>query len=174
MKSAGLKERVLLLFWRRETLTRCIPRLLLGATFVFSSTSKFPMHSEFVNLVNAYHLLPVWIGGTYATALPWVELLIGAYLILGVLIRPSAVIAGLVSMSFIVANTSSLMRGEKQCLHCFGQVIALSPTQALIIDIIMLGVATYLVIVSRRETALSFDGWFARRQRSKAAIAAGE
>ncbi len=169
MKSGGIKERMLRVVCGRDTLSVCVLRLLLGGTFIFSSISKFPMHSEFVNLVNSYHLLPVWMGTVYGTALPWVELVIGAYLVLGVLVRPSGIIAGLVSISFIIANITSLTLGEEQCHHCFGEVLPLSVTQALIIDVLMLAVAVYVVARGSRGQVLSFDSWFARRQRSRAA-----
>ena len=169
MKSAEIKERVLLLVCGRDTISRCVLRILLGGTLIFASTSKFPMHSEFVNLVNSYHLLPVWMGTAYATALPWVELLVGAYLILGVLVRPSGIVAALISISFVVANLSSIARSEEQCLHCFGEVIALSSLQALIIDIAMVAIAVYVVVVGGRGQILCFDSWFDHRRHSKVA-----
>jgi uncharacterized membrane protein YphA (DoxX/SURF4 family) len=172
MTSNTVNNKWLAAICRGERIYYCVLRLLLGGTLVFSSTAKFPMHSEFVNLVNGYHLLPVLMGTIYATALPWVELLVGAYLILGILVRPASVIAGLISISFMVANVSAIMAGAETCLHCFGQVIDLSPLSALIIDVVMAGAATYLVIVGGRAKTLSFDGWFGNRQRSKAAIRA--
>jgi putative oxidoreductase len=172
MTSNTVNNRLFALICRGERIYYCALRLLLGGTLVFSSTAKLPMHSEFVNLVNGYHLLPVWMATIYATALPWVELLVGAYLILGIQVRPIAVIAGLISTSFMVANVSAIMAGAETCLHCFGQVIDLSPLNALIIDVVMAGVASYLVIVGSRAKTLSFDGWFAGRQRPKAAARA--
>jgi hypothetical protein len=144
-----------------------LPRLLIGGTLAFSATAKLPMHSEFVNLVNGYHLLPVWLGTAYASALPWVELVVGVYLILGILVRPTAVIAALTGISFMIANVSSIIRGDTQCLHCFGQVIALSPSISLIIDILIVSIAVYLAIITRDKQALGLDWWFARGSVSK-------
>ena len=169
MESAMFKKRALRIICGQDTLSVCVLRILLGGTFIFSSISKLPMHSEFVNLVNSYHLLPVWMGTLYGTALPWVELVIGAYLLLGILVRPSGIIAGLVSISFIIANVTSITLGEEQCHHCFGEVLPLSVTQALIIDAIMLIIAVYVALRGSKGQALSFDNWFATKQRSKSA-----
>ena len=171
MTANTVNNRLFALICRGEGIYYCALRLLLGGTLVFSATVKLPMHSEFVNLVNAYHLLPAWMATIYATALPWVELLVGAYLVLGIRVRPIAVIAGLISISFIVANVSAIMRGDETCLHCFGQVIDLPVVTALIIDIAMVAIASYLVIVGSRAKTLSFDGWFGNRQRSRVTAA---
>jgi uncharacterized membrane protein YphA (DoxX/SURF4 family) len=168
MESAKSIEKSPASVFRGEAIYYCIARLLLGGTLVFSSTQKFPMHTEFVNLVNAYHLIPVWMATIYATALPWVELLVGSYLLLGILTRPTGVVAGLISISFVVANISAIIRGDETCLHCFGQVIDLTPVQALTIDLVMIGIASYLIIAATRANKISFDSWFARKQRSKA------
>lgn len=153
-------------FHRNHPLT-VLPRLALGGALFFSGANKLPMHSEFVNLVNSYHLLPVWMGTVYATILPWVELLIGAYLILGILIRPSAIVAALMAVSFMVANISSIIRGDDQCLSCFGEAFSLSPWQSLIIDGVIVIIAMYLMTVGHKKQFLSFDAWFGPKSHSK-------
>jgi len=167
MESISSVEKAPATYFRGETIIYLILRLGLGGMLIFSSSQKFPMHTEFVNLVNAYHLIPVWMATIYATALPWVELLVGAYLVLGVLVRPVGIVSGLMWISFSVANISAIMRGDATCLHCFGQVIDLSPTAALTIDLVMLAIAVYLVIFEKRANKISFDGWFFKRQRAK-------
>jgi uncharacterized membrane protein YphA (DoxX/SURF4 family) len=167
METTGLVDKSAASVYGSNAVCYLIARLLIGGTLVFSSTVKFPMHTEFVNLVNAYHLIPVWMATIYATALPWAELLIGVYLLLGILIRPTGIIAGLMSLSWAIANISAITRGDETCLHCFGQVIDLPVGAALPIDLVMIGVAIYLIIAARNNT-ISFDGWFSRRRRVKA------
>jgi uncharacterized membrane protein YphA (DoxX/SURF4 family) len=142
-----------------------LPRLAIGGTLFYSAVNKLPMHSEFVNLVNSYHLLPVWMGTAYATALPWVELLVGAYLILGILVRPSAIVAALMGISFMVANVSSLIRGDEHCLSCFGEAVFLAPAHSLIIDGVIVAIAVYLMTIGCEQQALCFDSWCARKKR---------
>jgi len=151
-----------------------LPRIAIGGTLLYSGINKLPMHSEFVNLVNSYHLLPAWMGTVYATVLPWVELLIGAYLILGILVRPSAIVAALMGISFIVANVSSIIRGDEHCLSCFGEAVFLSPAHSLIIDGVIVMIAVYLMTVGCRGQFLCFDAWCAPKPRSKLAIPGNE
>lgn len=166
MASARTKEMVFL----RNLYLDVLPRLVIGGILVFTGASKLTIHTTFANLVNSYQLLPLWMGTVYATILPWCELLIGAYLLLGILIRPSAVIAALTAISFMVANVNSIILGEEQCLSCFGEALLTTPLQSLIIDVFIVAVAAYLFVFSRRRQTLGFDSWFAHRQRSRVAI----
>jgi len=135
-------------------------RLLVGGTFMFACISKFPLHSKFVEVVQSYHLLPDPLAMAYALALPWVELLIGSYLILGILIKPSAVITILIGISFMVANISAIIRGEYYCPNCFGETFPLVVSQALTIDIFIMIAAVLLLLIAGKRELLGFDSWF--------------
>jgi uncharacterized membrane protein YphA (DoxX/SURF4 family) len=89
-----------------------VMRLVVGGTFVFASISKFPLQLRLVEIVQSYHLLPAPLAAGYALVLPWVELVIGAYLILGILIKPGAIISILIGLSFLVANVSAIIQGS--------------------------------------------------------------
>jgi uncharacterized membrane protein YphA (DoxX/SURF4 family) len=142
-------------------------RLIVGIIFILSSISKLPHHSLFVAIVQSYRLLPDPLAMAYALALPWVELVLGAYLIFGILVRPSAIVTILTGISFLVANVSAIIRGELHCGGCFGETIPLLVSQALALDIFILIVACLLLIHPGGKQLLSFDNWFARRQKGK-------
>ena len=149
-------------------------RLLIGATLVFSGATKLSIHSRFVDIVNSYQLLPDSLATAYALVLPWAELVIGVYLLLGILIRPSALVAVLMGISFTVVNISTIIRGEEQCLSCFGEAITLSVWQSLAIDFLIILAGLYVVAAAGKRQTFSFDSWFARRQRDKAAVSGKE
>ena len=142
-----------------------VVRLLVGGTLVFSGVTKLPLHSEFADLVNSYHLLPEVLGTKYALVLPWAEFVFGAYLILGIQIRLSALASVLMAISFTVANVSAILRGEQHCASCFGDVITLPVPYSLSIDVLIIIAGMFLVIVGGRELLLGFDHWFGRSQR---------
>jgi len=144
-----------------------IARLLVGGTLVFSGVTKLPMHSQFTEIVNSYHLLPVALATAYALVLPWAEFVFGAYLILGILVRPSAFASVLMAISFTVANVSAILRGEEYCTSCFGNAIVLLAPYSLTIDILIIIAGVFLVVVGKREQLLGFDDWFFRRQHSR-------
>ena len=109
-------------------------RIFLGGTFVLSSESKLPHHTEFVEVVKDYDLLPEMLASVYGNALPWVELLIGVYLLLAIMVRPSSFIALLMGISFMVANIAAIMRGDEYCGSCFGELVTIPVEQAIAFD----------------------------------------
>jgi uncharacterized membrane protein YphA (DoxX/SURF4 family) len=145
-----------------------VARLAVGGTLVFSGVAKLPLHSQFVDIVNSYHLLPAVLGTAYALVLPWAEFVFGAYLILGILLRPSALASVLMAISFTVANVSAILRGEDYCTSCFGNAVVLLAPYSLTIDVLIIIAGVFLIVVGRRESLLGFDDWFARRQLSRA------
>ena len=140
-----------------------ITRLLVGGTLVFSGVTKLPTHSQFVDIVNSYHLLPAALGTAYALVLPWAEFVFGTYLILGILVRPSAFASVLMGISFMVANVIAISRGEEYCTSCFGNAIVLLAPYSLFIDILIIVAGVFLVIAGKRDQLLGFDDWFSRR-----------
>lgn len=141
-----------------------VVRILVGGTLVFSGVTKLTEHSEFVNIVNSYHLLPEVLGTKYAMVLPWAEFVFGAYLILGIQIRLSALVSVLMAISFTVANISAILRGEEHCASCFGSVITLPVPYSLSIDILIIIAGVLLVIMGGRGSLLNFDDFFGKSQ----------
>ena len=147
----------------RVTLVRYLGlliRLVTGGIFIVSSISKLPMQSRFVEVVQSFHLLPGPLTVAYGLVLPWVELLVGCYLVFGILVKPGAIITILMCISFLIANISSVIRGEYYCPDCFGELFALSVTQAITIDILIIISAAVLLFVAKKTEPLSFDSWF--------------
>lgn len=147
-------------------------RLFAGATLFFSAVTKLPLQSRFVEVVQSYHLLPGPLATAYGLALPWVELLIGAYLLLGILLKPSAFATLLIGLSFMIANVTAIVRGELYCGSCFGESIPLSAYQALTLDCFLMLAALLLLLVGSSTQLVSLEGWLARRQQGKIAISA--
>lgn len=142
-------------------------RLFVGATFIFSAVTKLPLQYRFIEVVQSYHLLPDPLATAYGIALPWIELLIGVYLLLGVLLRPSAFATILIGISFLIANVSVIVRGEQYCGSCFGESIPLTASQALTLDCLLMIAALLLLLAGSKNQLLSLEGWFACRQHIK-------
>ena len=142
-------------------------RLFVGGTFLISAITKLPLQSQFVDIVKGYNLLPDALATAYGLALPWIELLIGIYLIVGILLIPSIFISLLIGASFLIANISSIVRGEHYCGSCFGEALSLSASQALTLDILLIVAALILLFAGNNRQVFSLEGWFARRQITK-------
>lgn len=69
-----------------------VARLIIGGLFIYASMYKVLNPADFAVTVRNYTILPVEWTNLVAITLPWVELGSGLFLVLGVSIRPSALL----------------------------------------------------------------------------------
>jgi uncharacterized membrane protein YphA (DoxX/SURF4 family) len=139
-------------------------RIGLGVVFIVSGAGKLSEVAAFVDQVEEANILPHALARVYGTALPYVEIVIGALLILGLLSRFAAGIGGLAALSFIVGNSTMLCRGLYGECGCFGSIASLqfSTREALIIDCVLLIMAIQILI--HKGEFLSLDSRIFRRK----------
>jgi uncharacterized membrane protein YphA (DoxX/SURF4 family) len=70
--------------------------------------------------VDAYKVLPAALVRPVAMALPWLEIAVGLFLVLGLFIRFSGVAAGLLTLVFVAALSQAKARGLPIDCGCFG------------------------------------------------------
>jgi len=143
--------------------------MFLGLSLVAAGTGKLPGQAEFVDVL----LRSFWTPGFayfIGYGLPWLEIVLGALLLLGLFPRIAAVLCLPLLAGFIANNAWALNQGLEQfpqCGNCFGIweefFGALSPVQALCIDILLL-IAALLIIFLHREGFLTFRPWFIKRR----------
>ena len=126
-------------------------RLGLGGVFVASSLGKLAHPALFTQTVVDYGLLPHSLARFYGDVLPWAELAVGCCLILCIFPRLAAAATMLMSFSFIVAGIYSFFHPVGDLCSCFGELVTLTHSQALVVDFAMLGAAGLIVL--HRESA---------------------
>ncbi len=67
-------------------------RLFIGGLFIYASIYKVLNPADFAVSVRNYMILPVEWSNLVAVTLPWVELGVGIFLVLGMFTRPSALL----------------------------------------------------------------------------------
>lgn len=67
-------------------------RLIIGGLFVYASIYKIADPASFAVSIRNYLILPPEWSNLCALMLPWVEIVAGTFLILGILTRPSALL----------------------------------------------------------------------------------
>ena len=67
-------------------------RLLIGGMFVYASIYKVFDPAGFAVSIRNYMIIPASWSNIVALTLPWIEIVAGAFLILGVHVRPSALL----------------------------------------------------------------------------------
>lgn len=94
-------------------------RLVVGGVFIYASLDKLAHPQAFAVVISHYHIVPFPLLHLSAHLLPVVELVIGAALILGLAQRGAALIAGTLTVVFMAAITSALIRNLDISCGCF-------------------------------------------------------
>jgi uncharacterized membrane protein YphA (DoxX/SURF4 family) len=94
-------------------------QIALGAIFVVAALPKITDPPSFAHMIYNYRVLPGGLINISALVMPWVELLVGLALILGVWVRPARWIVTLLLVTFMIAISINLARGNAIDCGCF-------------------------------------------------------
>ncbi|MFI5197871.1 MAG: MauE/DoxX family redox-associated membrane protein [Thermoanaerobaculia bacterium] len=94
-------------------------QIALGLFFVVAALPKLVDPPSFAHMIYNYRLVPGTFVNVLALAMPWLELLTGLALVLGIWTRTSAALAGALLLVFIAAITANLARGNAIDCGCF-------------------------------------------------------
>ncbi|HUO84996.1 MAG TPA: MauE/DoxX family redox-associated membrane protein [Thermoanaerobaculia bacterium] len=94
-------------------------QIALGVIFVAAALPKIVDPPSFAQMIYNYRILPGAFINLTALLLPWIELMAGLALILGIWRRTAAVIIGAMLLVFIVAIAFNLVRGNAIDCGCF-------------------------------------------------------
>lgn len=97
-------------------------RLVLGGLLLLASATKLADRASFRQAVAEYEVLPRKLEQPFAALFPWLEVAVGALLLLGLGGAIAAWLAVPVFLSFGVAIGVNLLRGRRFDCHCFGSV----------------------------------------------------
>jgi uncharacterized membrane protein YphA (DoxX/SURF4 family) len=131
-------------------------RLLVGVIFIAASIDKIIHPAAFAQVVHNYRILPDALINVTAIVLPWVELVLGSLLLLGLWIPGTVVLANLLFLAFFCVLLFNLARGLNIHCGCFSSSTQGDPmsTWYLIRDAVFLLLGGYL-----------FYGVFLKRER---------
>lgn len=141
-----------------------VARLGLAAVWLISGAIKLADPGETHIAVQAYEVLPQELVGVVATAMPLLEIILGLFLLAGLLTRVTALVSVLVLLAFIAAVVQAWARGLSIDCGCFGGGGQVAPEdtaypQEIAKDIGFLILAGWLLVHPR--TWWSADGWLA-------------
>jgi uncharacterized membrane protein YphA (DoxX/SURF4 family) len=107
-------------------MTRWVPvcglliRVGAAAVWLVAGAAKATNLTHFHAQVDQYRLLPHALEAPFAYALPFVELFVGAYLLVGLLTRVAAIAACVLIVLFVIAEAQAWARGLSLDCGCFG------------------------------------------------------
>jgi uncharacterized membrane protein YphA (DoxX/SURF4 family) len=97
-----------------------VVRVLLGGLLLTTGALKVGHAPELAAAIAGFRLLPSLVVGPMALALPFLELLLGAYLVAGLFTRVAAVLAGAQFVLYAGAIASAVLRHIPANCGCFG------------------------------------------------------
>ena len=93
-----------------------LARLILGFAFIYASIDKIIDPTLFSNSIDNYHITPKALNNIFALFIPFVELILGICLMLGIYLRGATTLVVILLIWFIFIISQALFRGID--LHC--------------------------------------------------------
>lgn len=122
-------------------------KLVLGITFIVASYHKIADPAGFAGIIYGYDVFPGASINLLAITIPFIELVAGFSLILGVYPRSALLIMNGLLSAFILVIGFNLLRGHQFDCGCFsfsGQSDTASNISLLVRDVFLLGAGIYL------------------------------
>lgn len=94
-------------------------QIALGVFFVAAALPKVVDPPGFAHMIYNYRLVPGAFVNLMALVMPWLELMAGLALILGIWARTSAAVIGALLLVFVAAISLNLARGNAIDCGCF-------------------------------------------------------
>jgi uncharacterized membrane protein YphA (DoxX/SURF4 family) len=132
-----------------------IIRFLLGALFVYSAVPHILDTMGLASSIYNYRLFPPSIIGLSAAFIPWIALLAGLSLILGVKVRVASFIISALLIIFISLATISVIRGLDIDCGCFSGIERRTDWLTIFEDLVMLVCALFIFFFDRARKSLA-------------------
>lgn len=120
----------------RDKKAQTLLRILLGGLFVYAGILKLVNTDDFEKAVAGFRLIPDAVRTITTTVLPWLEVIVGAMLVSGLMIRTSTSTLSLLLVLFIIVITVTLIQGDYNGCGCFSSI---SGNESLFDGIIVVG-----------------------------------
>ncbi|MBA7695726.1 hypothetical protein ES703_104361 [subsurface metagenome] len=124
-----------------------LSRVVLGGVLIFAGIVKLPHTRTLIWEIDQYHILPGSLATVYGHALPSLAIVLGSLLVLGVWLKISASLSGLLVLSFTIAKITAIARGlDIDICPCFGPAVPLLAVPSLAIDFVLLALVLQLLL----------------------------
>jgi putative oxidoreductase len=109
-------------------------QIALGIIFVVAALPKIVDPPSFAHMIYNYKLIPWALVKPMALVMPWIELLCGLALILGIWKGTARTIVAAMLLTFIIAISINLLRGNAIDCGCFDVTAAGKTTEERLAD----------------------------------------
>ncbi|MFN4769665.1 MAG: MauE/DoxX family redox-associated membrane protein [Candidatus Kapaibacterium sp.] len=140
-----------------------VARLIVGLVFVSYGIDKIITPKDFAHSILNYQILPPASVNIMALILPWVEVVAGVLLIVGIRIRASAFLCGLLLVTFVVAISTAMLRGLEINCGCSANSEPVG-FKKIFEDIVYLALCVHIMVYP--HGALTLDSYTSSRRES--------
>jgi uncharacterized membrane protein YphA (DoxX/SURF4 family) len=126
-------------------------RLVLGGLFVYAGAVKVLEPLDFAQNIRNYQLVGQSLSFVAAIVLPWLEILAGLALILGVWTRSAALVVTGLLVFFVVLTAVTMARGLDVDCGCFGSLSRKSGWGVILEDLGMLVLGLALLLAPKKR-----------------------
>jgi putative oxidoreductase len=130
---------------RSMKLVRLFVRIALGALFIFAGVTKAYDPGAFAIEIQRYNLVPWMAAALTSVYLPWLEIILGVFLIIQKFEQATLLLIGGLLLVFTFALASATFRGLGIDCGCFGKAFAATGTIfPLVRNVVLLGLTVFL------------------------------
>jgi putative oxidoreductase len=130
-------------------------RLVVGGVFTWAGVSKIIDPLGFAQSIANYRVFPQVISFFLALVLPWIEIICGVFLILGIFRSASALfLSGLLAV-FLVLTIVTIIRGIDIDCGCFGNLSRKVDYELILMDSVLLFFSLNIFFYSQAVQAKS-------------------
>jgi putative oxidoreductase len=149
--------RARIISWFASPYLSLLFRLILGVIFVYAGLVKIADPLGFALALYNYHILPGWMINPLAICLPWIEVMVGAGLIAGIMISGGALVVSGMLVVFAVAIGIGLIRGLDITCGCFSTSVGAEPITWLYVarDLLLLGMGIHILLFDQGYASLA-------------------
>lgn len=139
-----------------------VARLILGVTYLVAGIDKGTHLAQTQQATRAFQILPYGLANIWGVFMPFLEIILGLLLIVGLLTRTTAAVGGLLMATFIGGIISVWARGISIDCGCFGGGGASGTTQYpldIARDVGLLVCAVWLIVFPLTKISLDRALW---------------
>ena len=120
-------------------------RVLLGGLLILAGALKVAHAPDLASAIAGFRLLPSAVVGPLAIALPYFEILLGAYLVAGLFTRVAAIVAAVQFVIYAAVVGSAVVRHIPANCGCFGPGDnATADWPHVVFDLVLAAVAAFI------------------------------
>lgn len=135
-------------------------RIITGGIFLTSGLAKISDPIRFMLTLREFRLFPEIIVPFTAIYLPWLEFILGLFILVGIMHRTASLILSCLTGFFTLAITSVIVRGIEVDCGCFGMLADMlhlpdmADAKAVVRNLVFIGMSIFIFAVKNTRFSM--------------------